>query len=95
MLETKGADPCPWVGVWGRQQGEGVMGAESLWIREHSSKGRGLGVASRQREQFTQRHGKRATDCPARCRGRSQECQTLPLERESSKASKTLEGHRS
>lgn len=28
MLETKGADPCPWVGVWGRQQGEGVMGAE-------------------------------------------------------------------
>lgn len=50
MLETKGADPCPWVGVWGRQQGEGVTGAESLWMREHSSKGRGLGVASRQRE---------------------------------------------
>lgn len=43
----------------------------------------GGGLASRQREPCIQRHGKSTTDCLMGCKGRSQECQKLALERES------------
>lgn len=56
----------------------------------------GGGLASwqrepRQREPCIQRHGKSTTDCLMGCKGRSQECQKLALERESgAKSQRTL-----
>lgn len=60
----------------------------------HQAKAVRVGVvASRRKEQFMQRHGKRTTACPMGCKERSQECQKLTLERESGARSQSLEGH--
>lgn len=59
----------------GRQQGGGVIGAESedeeAFIKQRrlevGARGQ-VGEASRQKEQFVERHGNRTTDCPVGCK---------------------------